>query len=141
MAAKVSVTWHVDNHYYKLPLIWHLRMLLVDIPTVSFIDIMHAYVNQLPYYHFVILEWSALDLWGRGRLSWRDRSEMVRSLFCHEKLSHEPICLKNILSIIPTLWGQVAIWETDCHVGNSHNICDKFGVDNNICIGEIYNVS
>ena len=30
---------------------------------------------------------------------WEDRSGTVRSLFCHEKLPYEPICLPNILII------------------------------------------
>ena len=98
-------------------------MLLGDIPMVSFVDIMHTCVNQTPYYYLVILERSVLDFWGRCRLFWRDRSGMVRSLFYHEKRSHELICLQNILSTTPTLWGQVALWEMDYHNCSSYNIC------------------
>ena len=57
-----------------------------------------------------------LDLRGNKVARIEVRSGMVRSFFC--KL----ILLPEILSILSSLWNQVALGKTGCYVSSSHNI-------------------
>ena len=51
----------------------------------------------------------AYDFWGRDRSTWRDCYGIIRSLFYHEKLSYESICLQNILSTTPIIQNEIAL--------------------------------
>ena len=96
-----SVSPDISNYYYKLPLTWHLIMLLVDILTIQCVVIMHACVNQRPYYHLITLEHLILDFRKRCHLYWKDCFRMIKLLFHHKKPSCKLIYFQNILSTIP----------------------------------------
>ena len=97
----------------------HLGMLLVNIPTAQTVVIMHACVHQSPYYHFITFECLGVRI--RSRLHRRDRSRMIKSLSIHKKPSCELIYVQNIPSTISSLWDQVALSRTSCHVDCPHN--------------------